>query len=387
MTPAARISAAIQILDIVMAGDSAERVLTTWGRQNRFAGSGDRAAIRDHVFDALRRLRSAAARGGGMDGRRVMLGLLRERGLDPGEVFTGIAHAPAPLRADEIALPLEPGPLEALDCPEWLAPALQASLGDDFTAVMRALRDRAPLFLRVNLRKGNIGAAQQALVRDEIETRPHPLSPTALEVLSNPRRLQNSDAYRSGLVEIQDAASQAVADAVPLSPGVRVLDYCAGGGGKTLAMAARCDARFFAHDADRARMSDVPARAERAGVSPDILAPGTAATVAPFDVVLVDAPCSGSGAWRRSPQGKWRLDDAALAALCALQARILSDAAALVRTGGALAYATCSLLDAENRGQIDLFLASNPGWSVVGERRLTPLDGGDGFYFCHLLKD
>ncbi|ARC88485.1 RsmB/NOP family class I SAM-dependent RNA methyltransferase [Rhodovulum sp. MB263] len=383
MTPAARIAAAAELLDAWRGGAPAEKLLTTWARQNRFAGSKDRAAIRDHVFDAIRCLRSFAALGGAATGRGLMLGMLRAAGTDPGTVFTGAGHAPAPLGTEELA----PGPAladlpepVACDCPEALEGLLRESLGPDFRAVMERLRQRAPVFLRVNARRSDAAAAMARLAGEGIETRPHPLSPTALEVVAGARRVHLSRAFADGLVELQDAASQAVADMMPLGEGARVLDYCAGGGGKTLAMAARGGARHLAHDAAPQRMRDLPARAERAGVAVHCLDAAALKGAAPFDLVLCDVPCSGSGAWRRSPEAKWRTTPADLDRLTALQAGILDRAAGLVAPGGYLGYATCSLLAAENASQIGRFLAAFQGWRLVSERRLTPLDGGDGFY-------
>jgi 16S rRNA (cytosine967-C5)-methyltransferase len=160
-----------------------------------------------------------------------------------------------------------------------------------------------------------------------------------------------------------------------------VLDYCAGGGGKALALAAR-GAAVTAHDADPGRMRDLPARAARAGARVEI----EAAPAGAFDLVLCDAPCSGSGTWRRAPEAKWRLTPERLAALTELQAQILDQAAPLVAPGGALAYATCSLLEAENGAQTADFLARHPGWQLENERRLTPLEGGDGFYLALLRR-
>jgi 16S rRNA (cytosine967-C5)-methyltransferase len=177
-----------------------------------------------------------------------------------------------------------------------------------------------------------------------------------------------------------------VAQAVPLAAGARVLDYCAGGGGKTLAMGARLSLRLFAHDAEPRRMRDLPERAGRADISVRILDRDGVAHAAPFDLVLADAPCSGSGSWRRDPEGKWRLTEARLAELCALQAQILDRCADLVAPGGRLAYATCSLLDVENRTQITRFLARSHGWRRDSELRLTPLQGGDGFYLAVLAR-
>lgn len=384
MTPAARLAAAIEVLDRVIAGQPAEQALTNWARASRFAGSGDRAALRDIVFDALRRMRSCAALGGGMTGRGLVLGLLRGRGDDPVALFTGQGHAPAVLTAAEQAVPPAPEGLAALDCPDWLAPALQSALGEGFAPVMRLLQDRAPLFLRANLRRITREAAAAALAAEGIATAPHPLSPAALEVTGCPRRVAASRAYAEGLVEVQDAASQAVVDRLPLRDGMRVLDFCAGGGGKALAMAGRARLDLTAHDADPRRMSDLPARAARAGVDVALLA--TADLPGGFDLVLADAPCSGSGAWRRSPEAKWRLTPGRLADLCATQDAVLDAAAAQVAPGGVLAYATCSLLDDENKARIAAFLERHPAWNQRDSLFLTPLDGGDGFYISILTR-
>lgn len=387
MTPAARIAAAIEILDQVIDGAPAERVLTTWARQNRYAGSGDRAAVRDHVYDALRRLHSSAAFGGAMTGRGVMLGLLRQQEVPVETLFTGIGHAPPPLSDAEMQPSAPPGPDQAVDCPSWLAPQLRSDLGDDFVPVMARMQCRAPVFLRVNIARTSLAKAQAALAAEGIETRPAPLSPTALEVLSNARRIQQGAAYVTGLVELQDAASQAISDAVPLAPGQRVLDLCAGGGGKTLALAARCPgARYFAHDIDPGRMSDLPARAQRAGAEVALLPPEALRDAAPFDVVLVDAPCSGSGAWRRAPQGKWLLTPERLTALGDIQAQVLAQAAGLVGATGIVVYMTCSLLAVENDAQVRQFVANFPDWQTLRMKTLTALDEGDGFFLAILAR-
>ena len=386
MTPAARLSAAIAVLDPVLAGTPAEQALTNWGRASRFAGSGDRAAVRDTVFAALRCRRSFAALGGGETGRGLVLGGLRAAGVDPATLFTGDGHAPAPLTEAEAQNPAPLEELVALDCPDWLAPALKRSLGADFAPVMRLLRHRAPVFLRVNRARLTRDEARARLAAEGIATLPHGLAPDALEVTGNARRISGSAAYRDGSVELQDVASQAVAQAVPLAAGARVLDYCAGGGGKTLAMGARLPLRLFAHDAEPGRMRDLPQRAERAGISVQLLDGAAVARAAPFDLVLADAPCSGSGSWRRDPEGKWRLTEARLAQVCTLQAQILDQCADLVTCGGRLAYATCSLLEAENRTQIAQFLRRHPGWKPESEHCLTPLQGGDGFYLAVLAR-
>lgn len=387
MTPAARHEAAIGILDRHLAGEAAERALTNWARAHRFAGSGDRHAIRDLVYEAIRCRSSFAGLGGALTGRGLMIGRLRSLGQDPAGIFHGGRHAPAPLSAAEAVIPTAPEGADALDCPEWLLPYFHRSLGEGTSAVLRALRHRAPVFLRVNRRKAKLATALAALTEDGIAARPHVLCPTALEVIENARRVQNGRAFRDGLVELQDVASQAVVEALPLADGDRVLDYCAGGGGKTLAMAGRARLALFAHDGDPARLVDLPQRAARAGVRVMLLASDELPTMAPFDLVLVDAPCSGSGSWRRAPEAKWRLTEARLADLVALQARILSAAARLVRPGGHLVYATCSLLDVENDYQIAAFRAGMPGWQCLERRLFTPLDGGDGFFYTIMTRN
>jgi 16S rRNA (cytosine967-C5)-methyltransferase len=379
LTPAARLSAAIAVLDRWLSGTPAEQALTNWSRASRFAGSGDRQAVRDLVFDAIRCRRSFAHLGGAQSGRGLILGGLRAAGLDAGSLFTGQGHAPEPLTAAEAVAPEQPSGNVALDCPDWLEAGLRDSLGGDFVPVMRALRSRAPVFLRVNVARATPAEAMAMLDGDGIATRLHPLAKNALQVMDGARKIQSSRAYLQGAVEIQDVASQAVVEALPLAPGMRVLDLCAGGGGKALAMAAR-GARVTAHDASAVRMRDLPERAARAAVRISITDRPEAA--APYDLVLADVPCSGSGAWRRSPEGKWSLSPDRLAALGAVQSAILDRAAALVRPGGALAYATCSLLDSENAVQTRAFADRQQTFSQQVEKRLTPLDGGDGFYLA-----
>ncbi|MFN3724159.1 MAG: RsmB/NOP family class I SAM-dependent RNA methyltransferase [Paracoccaceae bacterium] len=382
MTPAARLSAAIEVLDRVLAGSPAEQALTNWGRASRFAGSGDRNAVRDLVYDALRCRRSHAAFGGGMTGRGLMLGALRAAGTDPAGLFTGIGHAPPPVGPGEEGR--RPDDAEALDLPDWLRPQMAEALGADLAAVAQALRQRAPVFVRVNLRRGSVAQAIAALAAEAMAAQSHPLADTALEVTAGARKIQTSQAYLTGLVELQDAASQAVVNALPLRDGMRVLDHCAGGGGKTLAMAARADLTLFVHDAFPARMRDLPARAARAGAR--VTLTDAPESVAPFNLVLADAPCSGSGSWRRDPQGKWALTADRLAQICAVQDSILDRLAPMVADGGVLAYATCSLLRVENEDRVAAFLNRHPGWRVRDSRRFLPTQGGDGFYLAQLTQ-
>lgn len=378
MIPAARAAAAIAVMDRILSGQNAEVALTNWGRASRYAGSGDRAAVRDIVFDCLRCRRSFAALGGGETGFGLVLGWARASGQEA--LFSGEGHAPPVPQG----VGREPEGLEALDCPDWLGPVLGASLGDSFAPVMQALRQRAPVFLRVNLARGDRQAAIAALAAEGITAEAEVLADTALRVTLGARKVQASSAYTGGLVELQDASSQAVVAMLPLSDGMRVLDLCAGGGGKTLAMAARARLRLFAHDAEPRRMADLPPRAERAGAA--IRLTHQPEREGPYDLVLADVPCSGSGSWRRDPQGKWVLTAARLTELMALQAAVMDRAAAMVAQGGVLAYATCSLIEAENGAQLAAFLARHSGWQLKAERRFTPLSGGDGFFAAVLRR-
>ncbi|MCE8554713.1 RsmB/NOP family class I SAM-dependent RNA methyltransferase [Ruegeria pomeroyi] len=386
MTPAARLQAAIEVLDEILAGKPAEQALTGWARRSRFAGSKDRAALRDHVFDALRARRSFAARGGAETGRGLILGLCRAQGLTVADLFTGIGHAPAPLTPEEQAGGRDPAPgAEAADIPDWLWPRFKASLGAQAQQAGEIMQSRAPVHLRVNTARADRPGAIAALAGEGIATQPHPACDTALEVTEGARGIARSTAYLDGLVELQDAASQAIVAALPLAPGMRVLDYCAGGGGKTLALAAVPGVEVFAHDAAPQRMRDLPTRAARAGARVRLLDTAEATQAAPFDLVLADAPCSGSGSWRRAPAGKWDLTEEKFTALLTVQREILHHAAALTAPDGVLAYATCSMLAEENEGAVDAFLQAG-GWQVVESHRWNVLSGTDGFYLALLTR-
>ena len=376
MTPAARISAAIEILDRILAGDPPEPALTNWGRAHRFAGSGDRHAIRDHVFDALRRRSSWAALGGALTGRGLMLGWARETGQVEA-IFTDAPHAPGPDQTP----PRQASEAEALDLPEWLLPQLRDGLGADFLSVARAMQSRAPVFLRVNLARATREAAALSLQEEGILTRPCDI-PTALEVTQGARKIQVSQAYGQGLVELQDLSSQAVIVALGPVKGLRVLDLCAGGGGKALAMAA-LGAQVTAHDANPRRMSDLGPRATRAGAR--IATTDKPETLAPFDLILTDVPCSGSGSWRRDPMGKWALTPEKLQATLTLQAQILDRAVAMLAPQGVLAYATCSILPSENGAQVAQALG-RLGLQSLGQQQFLPTSGGDGFFVARMKR-
>lgn len=389
MTPGARLSAAMTVLDAALTGEPLEKALTGWARASRYAGSGDRAAVRDLVYDAWRCRRSFAALGGAETGRGLVIGGLRARGEDPARLMTGEGHAPPPPGADEAGRAPLPGP-EAFDLPDWIWPLWQEGLGDGAEAAARVARHRAPVFLRVNLAQVTRDGAADALRAEGIGTRAHDHVKTALEVTDNARKVARSAPYLRGLVEVQDASSQAAVAALPLADGQRVLDFCAGGGGKALALADRAaqlgwSIDLWAHDASPARLRDLPVRAARAGATIRI-ADADPQSLGAFDLVLVDAPCSGSGTWRRDPDGKWRLTPARLAELKVLQAGILGAASARVADRGVLAYATCSVLSAETERQVAAFVERHPGWRIEEERVWHPTPQGDGFSLATLRR-
>ncbi len=387
MTPAARIQTAIEILDTILGGQPAEQALTAWARRSRFAGSKDRAAIRDHVFDVLRRRSSFAALGGGNTGRQLMIGSCRANDVSLDEAFSGGSYGPSPLEPSEQEAGAEAREAtDRLDIPTWLWPAFQADLGAKADDVALALQNRAPVQLRVNIGKSNRGNVQKKLQDEGIETVKHATVETALNVLEGARKINNSACFQEGLIELQDASSQAVVEALSLKPGMRVLDYCAGGGGKALALSAHDGVTVVAHDIAPQRMKDIPKRAARAGVEIQCVSTADLGELGPFDIVLVDAPCSGSGAWRRAPAGKWELSQARLDELVAIQSQILSQCAELTSLEGVLAFATCSLLNVENTQQVEKFVSAHSTWACTFSKAWTPLEDGDGFYTAHLTR-
>ena len=385
MTPAARVSAAIDILDAVLEGARAETALTRWGRANRYAGSKDRAAIRDHVFDALRQRDSALGHAGGArTGRSLMRGILHNQGVDLDIIFSDARFAPVPLSSDERCFETLESDWGNCDIPEWLWPHWCHSLGDQAIAIAQVIQQRAPVFLRVNLLKATVDQACASLSDAGYDVSPHSDVPTALCVSGRAAGLQTTEAYVDGLIELQDAHSQSAVTLLDPKQNGPILDYCAGGGGKSLALAAWLGGAVHAHDVNPRRMVDLPTRAKRANAQISIR---TKDQFAPeYGVVFCDAPCSGSGSWRRDPEGKWALTQNQLNALISTQRDILSDAAKLVAPDGRLVYATCSVLSCENQDQIDWFTAQNPTWRVEAQRQWVPSSQGDGFFASVLTQ-
>lgn len=388
MTPAARLQAAIELLDLIIAaareeGPAADRIIAEWFRQRRYAGSADRRAVRELVYRAIRACGPVPE-----SGRAAALRLAETDAALPA-LFDGSRHAPPPLGESD-------RPARGGIAPEWLEQVLAAS--DIAGAEALALLDRAPLDIRINSLK-----AGQAIL-------PEQGTPTvARHGLRFPSgtAVEQWDAWRNGAIEVQDTASQLVCEAVAARPGETVIDLCAGAGGKTLALAAAMenDGQILACDIDRARLSRLAPRAQRAGadrIETRLLDPmrekeGLADWLGKADAVLADAPCSGTGTWRRNPEARWRLTERRLEHHRATQARLLRLAASLVRPGGRLVYAVCSVLDEEGADQAGAFLETDPRWRAdvpvlpAGHARgkglrFTPLcDETDGFFVARFI--
>jgi len=389
MTPGARVQAAIEILDLVIdaaraGGAPADRLIADWFRARRFAGSKDRRAVRELAYRAIRVCGEIPE-----SGRAAMLRVAAE---DPGlaALFDGEGHAPAAIAADEPVA-------EAGLAPRWLVDRFAGSGVSEHDAA--ALLGRASLDIRVNtLRQGDQDLPEGGERSEAAHGWRYPPE----------TRIEQTEAYLQGAIEVQDTGSQLTCEVVAARPGETVIDLCAGAGGKTLALAAAMENRgvLIACDADRTRLSRLPPRAERAGatgIETVLLDPNKEMQALQHfaesaDAVMVDAPCSGTGTWRRNPEARWRLTEAQLARYTAVQARLLDVAAQLVRRGGRLVFVTCSLLDEEGANQADGFLKRNPGWQAaapvlpVGTRRgaglrLSPWhDGTDGFFVARFER-
>lgn len=385
MTPAARASAAIEVLaDIEARKRPAAEALKDWGVSHRFAGSGDRAAIGNLVFDCLRTRASAAHAMGEASPRALVLRtLVTSWGFSPEEVadLAGAGpHAPEPVSEAELAglrreLPLETSAAIRGDYPDWLSPEFERAFGADAAEEGAALARRAPVDLRVNTLKADRDKVLKALRRFDPTATPQ--SPVGVRITQAPGpgkspHVEAEPGHGKGWFEVQDEGSQLVTLLSGAKPRQQAIDLCAGAGGKTLGLAAAMDntGQLYAYDADRMRLRPIFERLKRAGVrNAQVLPAGDREALAKLDgrmdLVLIDAPCTGSGVWRRRPDAKWRLSPQMLEARQAEQRAVLDEGAALVKPGGRLAYITCSVLPAENRGQVDAFLARRPAFTLI----------------------
>ena len=372
MTPSARLQAAIELLDEVIAaarsgGAAADTLIARYFKTRRYAGSKDRRAVRELVYRAIRRSGEVPA-----SGRAAMLGVAQDE-PELLALFDGSPHAPAAVNDGDAAAARSA-------VPRWIAGRFDPLID---AKEREALLGRAPLDLRVNRLRGTLDEALAQLP----EATATPLSPIGLR-LPEGTQVAETAAYNAGLVEVQDEGSQLLALACAAQPGMLVIDLCAGAGGKTLTLAAEManEGRILATDADRGRLQRMPDRLARAGVTivePRLLNPGRELEQledvrGQADLVLVDAPCSGTGTWRRNPEARWRLTPDRLAKLVELQARLLDIAADLVKPGGSLVFAVCSLLAEEGRAQAASFAARRSGWVVQKLPIKSGRPAGDG---------
>lgn len=447
MTPAARLAAAASVLDSIAQGrQPAETVLKTWAAENRYAGSKDRRAVADRVYRVLRaRGRLVWAMGGREDGRALVIGSLSLiDGLSLEEIealHSGEGYGPKPLSKQErsrlVATDNELPGWVAAGLPEFVMEDFKLSYGDRWAEeAAELMQPRAPIDLRVNAAKATVAEVEAELRAAGLDPKRTPWSAWGLRLNAEPPpNIQALDAFKSGRIEIQDEGSQILCWLAGVEPGMTVIDYCAGGGGKTLGLAVQgipvgsartaptpaepekvwtptgwvegpkpskkaagpveAEGRLIACDIVQKRLDNIKPRLQRAGVAAELihLGPnggGVEDLVELADVVLVDAPCTGSGTWRRRPEDAWRLTPEEVARMHSLQVAIVARAAKLVKPGGRLVYATCSMLTTENEATVDAFeedhpdfvpvaiaeAVGSPNFSDAGRNRLAELANG-----------
>ena len=408
MTPAARLSAAIEVLSAIDAQRvPAANALKDWGTAHRFAGSGDRAAIAGLVFDVLRRRDSSAWLMDADTARARLLGMLRlERGMKTDAIAAlcdGGRFAPEPLTGSERAAltsrTLADAPAHvAGDYPEWLDASFADIFGDARVDEATAMASRAPLDLRVNTLKAKPGKVLSSLAH--LGARATPWSPWGLRIdlgadARNPG-VHSEEAFIKGAVEVQDEGSQLAALLTGAKPGEQVIDMCAGAGGKTLALAAMMQGkgRLIATDHDKRQLAPIHERLSRAGVhNAEVRTPKGDDTLsdinASADLVVIDAPCTGTGTWRRNPDAKWRMRPGALEVRVKDQIEVLDRAASLPKPGGRIAYITCSVLPQENGAQVRGFLSRHSGYAVVPPAQVASAlwDKADDFLEATIQSD
>jgi 16S rRNA (cytosine967-C5)-methyltransferase len=376
MTPAAREAAAIEIIGALQnTAQPVDRFLRDWFRSRRYAGARDRTAVTARIYDVFRHRASYAWRMGSDHPRALVIASLMHENAELPKIFDGSRYAPAPLNEAEMTAlvrpPRAPPPLGVLgEFPDWLETELTRSLGNELLPEVHAMLSRAPVDLRANRLKTSRDVLCWELAALGFEAMPTNFAPEGIRLNTSTglNALQKTDLFKNGAFEFQDEGSQIVACLVDAKPGQHVLDFAAGAGGKALALAAGMQNRgqIDAFDAQPERMKPIAERARRAAATIIRVVTDRACLAQRYDVVLIDAPCSGSGAWRRNPDAKWRLIPQSLGKLHQVQAKVLDRAAAHVRPGGRLIYATCSLLRSENEDAIDAFLSRNRAFRHVG---------------------
>ena len=419
MTPAARVQAAIEILqELETTALPADRFIRDWFRPRRYAGSKDRAAVAERVFDVLRhRSFYAWCMQSGTPRALAIASLLSDRqtGESIRSMFSGEGYGPPPLSESELLAINDPPqgepPLHAQgEYPQWLEPELQRAFGGRLLDEMRALQSRAPIDLRTNTLKTNRDNVLKRLRAEDYDAEATRHSPLAIRLSPGATGLEKTQMFATGAFELQDEASQIAALLVNAKPGMRVLDLAAGAGGKALAIAAQMQnqGEILAFDDNPARLRPLAGRAARAGATCITVAEKRGGPLwgnGKFDRVLVDAPCSGTGTWRRQPELRWRLTPERLETLKKTQAWLLEDGARHTGSGGRLIYATCSILPSENEDQIATFLERHSDFAILPARdvwaeavgtepppgtdqffRATPLTTGTDGFFTVILE-
>jgi len=407
MTPGARLAAAAEILTEVAAlKAAADRTISGWGKAHRFAGSKDRAAIAERVYTVLRRRNECAFVLGSDTPRALVLGsLVVADALDADRIdalCTDGTHALGALTPQErgaLAAPRTPPhdqPWIRLNYPAWLHDEFAAAFGANLDTELAALNARAPLDLRVNTLKAERDAVLAELEREGLAPLPCAHAPLGLRLAAgSDTKITMLAAYREGRIEIQDEASQLSVLLADAKPGDTVVDLAAGAGGKSLALAGAMAnrGRVLACDIEPVRMLKMEPRMDRAGATiiqivGDPYGEAIKLEVGEgADIVFVDAPCSGTGTWRRNPEAKWTLDETRLKTFRAAQTQLLDRAAELVKPGGRIVYVVCSVLPSESTAQVERFAARHPGWRLSKSARFTPAhDGTDGFFAAILTR-
>ena len=379
----------IEILDTYLNEAKIDFVLRKWAIKHRFAGSSDRRKIKDIIFDIIRQKKSCEHVGGGFSGRNLLIGYLKLKGTELSSVFDNSKFGPEELTIKEQNINVDFSNLSniyELDFPSWLIPILRRSLLNEFSNVVKALRNRSHIQLRVNLKKISRLNAMKKLQKNNIECEINELCSTALNVLNGAQHILTSPCFENGFVELQDAGSQLVSELIEINYNDKVLDMCAGAGGKSLAIScgAELDATYFAWDINFDRMKDIDARSKRAGVKIEKVIKLSSKSF--YNKIIIDAPCSGSGSWRRDPEGKWRLDEDILDNYVKTQKELILKGLKLLAPRGQILYITCSILDIENDKLIDDLISSVLSLRLVKSISLVPSSKSDGFYGAVLEK-
>ena len=393
-----RANAAIFILDEFLTGQNLNAILSKWSKTNRYAGSSDREAIRNIVFDILRVKKTFTfilkKEKQLVNGRALVFLYSVYHSLPLNDIFTGHNYGPDKLnnyekKFSEIAKENNERVFEVIDnIPDFLINEFKRSLRSKFNNIMRLLEKRAPVSIRVNALKSDVSTILEVLSSEGIEGKIAKKVRYGIDIIGNPRRLTQIQAFKDGYFEVQDLHSQKTIEGLPIKEDTKILDYCAGAGGKILNIACllKGNGRFFVHDLDKKKLIEADMRAKRAGIKLKRLnVENMHKYYSSFDYIVADVPCSGSGTWRRNPQQKWRITPDSLEDILNRQITILNEVKDLIKKSGFLFYITCSLLKIENEEVVDKFLIENKNFSLSNKENIIIDAQGDGF-FCAVLQ-